>query len=58
LQDPRSYYDLSIIPQKAVFTPATEDISGQVILDLRRPFGRPGIIVIALDGKESFEYVP
>jgi hypothetical protein len=56
--DPRSYYDLSIIPSKAVFTPASEDITGQVILDLRRPFARPGIIVIALDGKESFEYVP
>ena len=56
--DPRSYYDLSIIPSKAVFMPASEDITGQVILDLRRPFSRPGIIVIALDGKESFEYVP
>ena len=31
INDPRSYYDLSIIPSKAVFTPATEDISGQVI---------------------------
>lgn len=41
-----------------MFTPATEDIAGQVILDLRKPFTRPGIIVIALDGKESFEFVP
>ena len=56
--DPRSYYDLSIVPSKAVFMPAQEDITGQVILDLRRPFSRPGIIVIGLDGKESFEYVP
>jgi hypothetical protein len=58
MNDPRSYYDLSIVPSKAVFMPASEDITGQVILDLRRPFARPGIIVIALDGKESFEYVP
>lgn len=50
--DERTFYDLSIIPSKAVFVPATEDISGQVILDLRQPFSRPGIIVISLDGKE------
>ena len=56
--DEHHFYDLNIIPSKAVFTPATEDISGQVILDLRKPFTRPGIIVISLDGKESFEYVP
>jgi hypothetical protein len=24
----RTYYDLTIVPTKAVFTPATEDISG------------------------------
>ena len=46
------------MPSKAVFTPTTEDITGQVILDLRKPFTRPGIIVISLDGKETFEYHP
>lgn len=54
----RAFYNLSIVPSKAVFTPSTEDITGQVILDLRKPFTRPGIIVISLDGKEQFEYYP
>jgi hypothetical protein len=54
--DERTFYNLNIIPSKAVYTPTTEDIAGQVILDLRKPFTRPGIIVISLDGKESFEY--
>jgi hypothetical protein len=35
-----------------------EDIARQVILDLRKPFASPGIIVIALDGKEMFENIP
>ena len=56
INDPRNFYDLAIIPTKSVFTPSTEDISGQVILDLKRPFARPGIILISLDGKECFEY--
>lgn len=56
--DPRNFYDLAIIPVKSVFQPGVEDIAGQVILDLRRPFARPGIIVISFDGKESFEYAP
>lgn len=56
--DPRNFYDLAIIPIKSVFQPGVEDIAGQVILDLRRPFARPGIIVISFDGKESFEYAP
>lgn len=56
--DERTFYNLNVIPSKAVFTPTTEDITGQVILDLRKPFTRPGIIVISLDGKESFEYIP
>jgi hypothetical protein len=56
--DPRNFYDLAIIPSKSVFQPGVEDIAGQVILDLRRPFARPGIIVISFDGKESFEYAP
>lgn len=56
--DPRNLYDLAIIPVKSVFSPGVEDISGQVVLDLKRPFARPGIIVISLDGKESFEFAP
>jgi hypothetical protein len=56
--DPRNFYDLSIIPTKPVFSPGIEDISGQVVLDLKRPFAKPGIIVISLDGKESFEFAP
>jgi hypothetical protein len=53
-----TYYNLNIVPSKSVFTAATEDITGQVILDLRKPFTRPGLLVISLDGRESFEYVP
>lgn len=29
---------MNVVPSKAVFTPAIEDVTGQVILDVRKPF--------------------
>lgn len=46
-----SQYDLKIIPSKALYSPE-EDITGQVVLDVKRHYMRPGIMVISLDGKE------
>lgn len=45
------------MPSKILFSPH-EDITGTIILDLKKPFTKPGILVVSLDGKESFEYAP
>eukprot|EP00347_Sterkiella_histriomuscorum_P018754 403344306 len=53
----KPFYKLTIIPQKQVYYQG-EDVSGQIILELNRDYSRPGLLVVSLDGKELFEYVP
>lgn len=44
-------YDIKIIPSKAVFA-LNEDITGQIILEMKQDFNRAGLLVVSLDGKE------
>lgn len=43
--------EIIILPSKAVYN-SGEDIGGQVIINLKEPLHRAGIIIIALEGKE------
>ncbi len=44
-------WDIKIIPSKVVFN-QTEDVTGQVILELKEPVQRAGVVILSFDGKE------
>ncbi|CDW86029.1 UNKNOWN [Stylonychia lemnae] len=36
----------------------TEDITGRIIIEMKKDYNRSGLLVVSLDGKEQFEYAP
>ena len=49
--------ELLILPSKAIYS-SGEEISGQLILNLKESLPRSGVLVLSIEGKEYFEYLP